>query len=275
MKLHDSHAEVLARRGAIRVLMDRDCSLIDNSRVKEGVQFHLYISRAPCGDASQTELAQEVTGIESSHLSLELMRGRNGFGLLNALRTKPGRRDAESTTSLSCSDKLAQWTCLGFGGAVISERIGPIYFNSIIVGALFDEQQMRRSLIDRISDVVKLPLPYRFTPPRLYGTSLAFKYDRLLIPDGKPSDICFIALPTMDVLEVYVNGYFQGSKFPSPKIPVISRQGWLKAQENSRDGSYYKEMKLKSETYQVAKRAFTSLPAFSAWSHLSRHDEVV
>ena len=67
--LHDSHAEVLARRGLVRVLWqeiimhnnnNKDATLllaqVPNSshcyQLRENVQLHLYVSDSPCGDAS-------------------------------------------------------------------------------------------------------------------------------------------------------------------------------------------------------------------------------
>jgi hypothetical protein len=67
--LHDTHAEVLARRGVVRVLWlelgqqqknetnDDECSLLEESdngnfQLRSDIQLHLYISDSPCGDAS-------------------------------------------------------------------------------------------------------------------------------------------------------------------------------------------------------------------------------
>lgn len=66
--MFDSHAEVIARRGLIRFFLRQLAILFSNSgeksifeqpkvkgakiRLRDGVQFHLYISTAPCGDAA-------------------------------------------------------------------------------------------------------------------------------------------------------------------------------------------------------------------------------
>lgn len=61
--VHDSHAEVLARRGAIRWLMEEICRSTQRSSewierketgkwgLKTGVSLHMYISTLPCEDA--------------------------------------------------------------------------------------------------------------------------------------------------------------------------------------------------------------------------------
>eukprot|EP00977_Amphora_coffeiformis_P007956 scaffold1793_cov173-Amphora_coffeaeformis.AAC.11 len=79
--LHDSHAEVLARRGLLRVLWQeiakRSSNIPDNNKdttflltkipnshryqLREDVQLHLYVSDSPCGDASIYSLDTAAT----------------------------------------------------------------------------------------------------------------------------------------------------------------------------------------------------------------------
>ncbi|TPX40238.1 hypothetical protein SeLEV6574_g06728 [Synchytrium endobioticum] len=272
--VHDHHAEVLARRSFIRyIYWEMIQALSGKSRVvhlappgspypfmlNRGLSFHMYISRAPCGDASTTplDLAQSPEARErneksrseyvakqnGSHLhsdgtaenvimevdpSIDPMqktatvdeatapsdsrsiqpteeastgnkriaptetpspshrnkkprktiRGRNDYTELGALRTKPGRADADPTECHSCSDKLAKWNVLGLNGATLSHLIAPIYLDSIIVGDMYHRESLQRAIIDRVQDITGLPPFYHVHHPEIYHTTLEWKHSQ-------------------------------------------------------------------------------------------------
>ena len=108
-------------------------------------------------------------------------RGRNDYSRLGVLRTKPGRADAPSVISMSCSDKIARWCVLGVQGSLVSNlTAGPVYLDNIIIGDV--EEDMRnevnedceRAFWRRLGDIegmqhnclqsIRNPLTFRRTP---------------------------------------------------------------------------------------------------------------
>ncbi|KAI8971562.1 adenosine deaminase/editase [Mycotypha africana] len=72
--LNDSHAEVIARRGFLKYLLDQQALIMNESntispfymerdrlKLRPEYSFHMYISQSPCGDASMSALAQAQT----------------------------------------------------------------------------------------------------------------------------------------------------------------------------------------------------------------------
>jgi tRNA-specific adenosine deaminase 1 len=227
--LFDAHAEVLARRGLVRWLMEQlgpalagstpppspalpDLFVVVDATAPDApdaglgsapprarlnaarYSLHLYISQAPCGDASmsvldalqsagqraeneakrsrylgrgkqwaevkgeteQQEQEQEQEQQKAAQLrdpafpDTQLVeRGRNNYGRLGVLRTKPGRIDSEASLSMSCSDKLARWQVLGWNGALLSLVLEPVFLASLVIGDHHDGEALRRALLQR------------------------------------------------------------------------------------------------------------------------------
>ena len=72
---------------------------------------------------------------------------------------------------MSCSDKLACWNILGVQGSLLSLYVDPIYYKSIIVGAMYHEHHLTRAVYTRVSGLSNLPEPYLANLPLLHGVS--------------------------------------------------------------------------------------------------------
>ncbi|KAH9850063.1 adenosine deaminase/editase, partial [Lenzites betulinus] len=257
--LHDSHAEVLARRGFIRWLLEeigRLCSLDGTSywlskhedgtfSLREEAELDMYISTVPCGDASTRYLASFQVAVmaalkdSTEHPERPLnatSRGRDNYSLYGVMRTKPGRADSPPTLSMSCSDKIASWNVLGIQGALASRMLRPIYISRIVIGEV--PQDMRetvavdcaRALYARLSHIDGLVAPYKLNKPSVEFTSMPFVHSRYASPTPTVSacndSLCFVAGSPRES-DILINGYRRGvspKHRQNPKFrPVLSK----------------------------------------------------
>ncbi|KAG7231053.1 hypothetical protein INR49_025083 [Caranx melampygus] len=264
--LNDSHAEVIARRGCVRYLIQelhRAVSSADSSVfrpadqqgkwcLQPGVSFLFFTSHTPCGDASiipmtdsQSQPCPPVRFVkchEGTDVGGDLKRKAEepnewqnnklhsqnwckvcsgwpsrpsaswiGYHSTGALRVKPGR--GEPTLSLSCSDKMAHWTVLGFQGALLSHYLqDALYFSTIVVGKCpYSKEVMQRALVTRCSTSQTSLLVSVFVHQCCSNPAWSFHLARLKLccstrPDRDVSPLWGSEQP----LDVTANGYKHG-----------------------------------------------------------------
>ncbi|KIJ56582.1 hypothetical protein M422DRAFT_218058 [Sphaerobolus stellatus SS14] len=257
--VHDSHAEILARRGFIRWLLSELCNSSSSEWIepkssgrwglKKDVSLHMYISTLPCGDASMRALAaapqnpQMAALKESTPVAVPTpniaTRGRDNYHLLGVLRTKPGRADSPPTLSMSCSDKIARWCVLGVQGALASNLFEPIYLEQIIIGGVPEglkevvKEDCERAFRSRLDSPVlaDLPSPYSLHTPRITFTQEEFPHGKVQLTSDTPPTTCneclsYISESGMNY-EVLINGLRRGvgdrQRLKSRLRPFISK----------------------------------------------------
>ncbi|XP_046886670.1 double-stranded RNA-specific editase 1a isoform X2 [Hypomesus transpacificus] len=200
LALNDCHAEIIARRSLIRYLYTQLEHFLSSReehqksifarcdkhgfRLKENVQFHLYISTSPCGDArifSPHEAGVEDQGDRHPNrkargqlrTKIESGEGTIPVRSSNTIQTWDGVLQGERLLTMSCSDKISRWNVVGIQGSLMSFFTEPIYFSSIILGSLYHADHLSRAMYQRIADIEDLPLPFSLNRPLLSGISNA------------------------------------------------------------------------------------------------------
>ncbi|XP_078661863.1 double-stranded RNA-specific editase 1-like isoform X3 [Branchiostoma floridae x Branchiostoma belcheri] len=203
MALNDCHAEIVSRRSLLRylysqleLLLDPDEEKREESvfepkedgkgyRLKENIQFHLYISTSPCGDARIFSPHETATDAEAAdrhpnrkargqlRTKIESGEGTIPVKSSSSIQTWDGVLQGERLLTMSCSDKIARWNVLGIQGALLSYFVEPIYLSSIILGSLYHGDHLSRAVYQRLGELEQLPPQYHLNRPLLSGISNA------------------------------------------------------------------------------------------------------
>ncbi|PWA00375.1 hypothetical protein BB558_003571, partial [Smittium angustum] len=135
----------------------------------------------------------------------KLLRGRSDFSKEFSLRTKPGRIDADSTLSMSCSDKITMWNVTGIQSAILSLLVEPIYLSSIIISKPCIDIDVVISINDRISKITDLPYPHILNKPQIVSIPLEFE-------SSQESILKKLKETTLVPCEASINWFLESSK---------------------------------------------------------------
>ncbi|CAF0710605.1 unnamed protein product [Brachionus calyciflorus] len=237
--VHDSHAEVLARRCFNRFflyfllhihLASGDSSIIPKSTSlkREHEDEETVIKRLKT-DENIDDIHR--TGAKCVPNSLIQDPKEQGvlYHITGVVRIKPGRGDP--TISMSCSDKIAKWLVLGIQGALLSNLIKePIYLDTIVIGKCpYSEESIQRGLIDRSKAYESHNSLYKLNIPIIGQSKLLFKDSKLAKnPEAKdneddselkacPNSVCWTYGIKTKPIFVLVKGLLQGASLKNNK----------------------------------------------------------
>ncbi|CAG8438680.1 9723_t:CDS:10 [Diversispora eburnea] len=190
--IHDSHAEILTRRGfiklklAIRSESKYFCMKNEHSPFilkNSSTSFHMYISQAP--------FVKIKDGFR---------KGRIDYNSYGVLRTKP-----------------AQWNVVGLQSALLSELISPIYLSSIIVGDMFSQKDLNRAFYERIQSLTNLPNGYLLNKPTIIPSTMKFERSKSFLAESFPGknlislNIATVWIKDWISAEILISGRKQGA----------------------------------------------------------------
>ncbi|ODV98295.1 hypothetical protein PACTADRAFT_48082 [Pachysolen tannophilus NRRL Y-2460] len=305
MIVHDLHSEILSFRALNYIIIDEisqmkhdpdkyESFLIERDasngrfRIKKGLKFCLYISEPPCGDSS-TEIIQHnlsdslpwEEAVPRKKLKLqknncEILRGREFFGKLGQVRTKPGRKDSELSLSKSCSDKLTLKQFLGLTNNITSVLLeNNCYLDFIILPQdKIVESSINRCFKNRIDiefsqKIFKNSKKYKFHQLKVIPTTISYKYCKpisLAIKEDNlqivPSNLSLVMIFSSK-FEVLCNGVKNGTFSKKSNFIKPSSQSFL-----SRKALVKKSLDLLDETEK-------SQLSYVSWKKMNKDRELI
>ncbi|RMY52489.1 hypothetical protein D0863_14247 [Hortaea werneckii] len=200
----------------------------------DDVRIDMYVSDAPCGDASMELVMREQEDDTPWEKAEDGMPGRGNFDRLGVVRRKPARPDAPSTLSKSCSDKLAMKQCTSLLSGLTTLLIKPerCYLRRLIL----PQDRLVATSVERafgpngrMASLTSSTDGHQFWQSGGYSlnffdvtpTTRRFEYEKA---DGATaSNISTFSTPHRQ--EILINGVLQGRKQSDPKgASTVSRR---------------------------------------------------
>ena len=284
--VNDCHAEIIAHRGLRLFLFQeidsywkgQNSQVFEQGRqfsllsVKPGVEFHLYISTAPCGDGalfchSDASKDDDVPA-DSQHRPKFDNKGcgqlrtkvEGGEGTIpipeDAQMTWDGIQRGERLRTMSCSDKIVRWNFLGLQGALLSQFMEPIYLSSLTIGALYKHGHLSRAVCCRIRDLDNLPPLYQVNHPQLSTVSEADKLTRSTQKTSNSSMNWYMGATTVEILDATKGKLLDGSTSRLSKSAVFKAFDRVCGNVVGMEvPETYRDAKMKADGYQAAKES--------------------
>lgn len=263
----DCHAEVLARRG-LQAFLYKQIEMASKGieslvhkvdkkfHLREGVSFHLFVSKVPCGDACIPMRAQDTGQLR--------YRKEDGGG--NVLKL-----EADHTHyKVCCSAKIALWNVVGLQGALLAQCLGgPVYLSTIIVQGAKDVHRqhsdckaaLERAFFGRLQD---LPQGYSVNKPAIVVLpSSAGARGRS--GNSKHLAVCWTAGCEKEELIETTTGLRKEGELDVSKRGFADQ--WVSLFPEDK-GKSFREVKQAAEDYQEAKRKVEACLA-DKWIHKS------